>query len=214
MFWKKLTNKTPKLPKYDEPLGLRIGAAVTLKALDFKILGEQLKTVFPGETLIVKKYGMATMDGKVKLHFFYTDTDAVIRVTTENDEVKEINLFHLLDSVYPSDEDDWDMWIGEEGLIGDPLFTLVDGTEYERVLFEDSDKHVDPLSYQETISVDIETTGSDYLVEHESMLYARFVDKEETVIEWLVVDAIDTGESAQINIMPGVTLDEIMFEVV
>ena len=34
----KLFNKTPKVPKYDSPLGLKIGSAITLNTLDFKIL--------------------------------------------------------------------------------------------------------------------------------------------------------------------------------
>ena len=214
MFWNKLTKKVPKAPEYDQPLGLKIGSIINLQLLDFKLLSVKLRMDIPDDDLIVTSYGMATLDGLTKLHHFYTDSNDVFKVVTENDVVKEVSIHKVYDSVYPASAEDWDNWIGPEGLIGDPTFELPDGTVYERVLFEDSVNHVDPVIYSETISTDINTKDSDYLVEHQSMIYARYLDEDEENIEWLILDAIDTGESAQINILPGFALTENMYKVI
>lgn len=206
--------KAPVLPSYPEPLGFRIGAAITLDSLEFRVLADKLTMKFPGETQIINAYGQIDMGGGTMVHRFYTTDDCMFQITTENgdDNIKEVKLFVPHDEVFPATEEEWDFWIGQDGLLGDTEFELQDETNFFRAWFEDSDFNVDPVEFDETVVTDKET-GESFLIEHKAMLYARWIDDAEETAEWLLISAEDTGDGASVELMLGVDITENGFSV-
>lgn len=206
--------KAPELPTYPSPLGFRIGAAVTLDDLEFRALGDKLRMEFPGGTQIIEAYGKIEMGDGIIVHRFYTTDDAMFQITTDGgDNVDEVKLFVAYDTVFPASGEEWGFWVDEtEGVIGDPEFEIKDGTNFTRAWFEDSEGHVPMVDVEETVVTNAET-GESFLVEHGMMLYARWVDDSEEMAEWLLLGVEDTGESASVELMLGVDLDESSFDV-
>lgn len=207
--------KTDPLPEFPQPLGFRIGAVVTLDSLDFRLLASKLKMNFPGNTHIIVAYGRIDMDSRTTIHRFYTKDEVIFQLSTEgsNDNVTEIKLLVPHDIVYPGSHEEWAAWVDPiNGMIGSVGFELQDGTEFTRAWFEDTDNHVQPVEFNETVVVN--EKGDTYLIEHKAMMYARWMDDNEENVEWLLISAEDTGETAHIELNLGMDFSESSFEVV
>lgn len=193
------------------PLGLHIGGVLTIDELDFKLIGARTNMTFPDDmaTMVIKAYGKIVLDPQTTIHRFYTDADGYFfQVTEENDEVVELLFFAPHDTVYPANEEDWELW--KEELIGDETFETRDGEVYNRAMSEDYEGMIDAFEFEEHMT---EGDGDTFIIEHTMMLYARYVDEVDDTIEWLYVGVEDTGETAEVALYLGMNVDETMIEI-
>jgi hypothetical protein len=207
--------KEKKVESVPAPLGFRVGAAVTLTELDFKLMGPLLAFDFPGSTHMIKARGFIDFGYGIHIHRFYSDEPGVVfQVVTENgnddENVTEIKL--LVNTPYfPASKGEWEQLLGKQGGIGEFFFEY-EGRNYSRVWVEDSEEKVDPIEVSETIGSE---TGEEYK-ERKLMLYGRFLQEDDdgdNPIEWLQISAVDSGDAASIDFELGVDLTEGDFEV-
>ena len=115
----------------DLPLGLHLGAKITLDETAFLLHGGELKFGFPGREQLVRAYGRIELSGPVA-HRLYLESESegqslLELVTDEHGHLEETRLFCSLDTVYPQDADEWDFWLNpSDGSIG--LSRLKPGT--------------------------------------------------------------------------------------
>lgn len=212
-----VTNKFRKKKVNEEetfkPLGFRIGAAIELDSLDWKLMEAYSVFKFPGGTHMITSHGTMTLLGDTIIHRFYTADKIFFQMVETNGVVEESRVFSPIDSVFPSSAEDWAFWVSDDPMIGQLQFTLKDGTVYDRAWFEDEEDAVSPVELEESLVYNNE--GDALLIEHKAMQYGRFLSDDETdnTVEWLLVQAEDRGEDASIEIYVGTDLSETEFTV-
>lgn len=199
--------------EFATPLGLRMGAAVDIDTLPLRMHADELHIPIPDESIVIAAQGYVELGDGTYAHRYYTADDVMVQVLTVNgmadEHVQEITLFVPFKSHYPSDEAQWSQW---KKRIGQPEFTLDDGTVYERIWFDETDGFADPAAFYEWVYEDPESDEYDEIY-HQAMLYGRNLEKERKN-EYLLVSTESYGNEKTVELMIGVDLELAMIRVI
>lgn len=195
--------------EFATPYNLRIGAAVDIDTLPLRMHADNLHMPLPEETMIIAAQGYIELGDGGYVHRYYAANDAMVQVLTingvEDQHVEEITLFTPFKSHYPNGEGEWAQWTAKGGRIGQPTFTLDDGTEYERIWFDDAAGYAEPVAYNEFVYEDPESDEHDE-IHHKAMLYGRNLE-EGKKNEYLLVSAEAYDFEKTVEVMIGVDLE-------
>ena len=200
----------------DTPLGLRIGAAVDIDTLPFRMRASTMKLTVPDETILIAAQGFIDLGDDSYVHRYYTEDDTMIQVLTingtESQHVQEITLYTPYESHYPNTSEEWADWTAEGGRLGAQTFVISDGTEYARVWFDSTDPHAEPVEFTEFVYDD---PDSDECVENyqQVMLFGRDLGSEHRNQYLLAIVDSYEGERT-VELMTGVDLELAQLKVI
>ena len=193
----------------DTPLNLRIGAAVDIDTLPLRMHAEEIHVELPEETLLIDAQGFVDLGDDSYVHRFYAGDEQLIQVLTvsgaEDQHVKEITLYVPYKSYYPNSPGEWAQWTETGGKLGARTFRLDDGTEYERLWFDTTEGHADPVGFTEYIYEDPDSNEcrENY---QQSMLFGRNLEKDKKN-EYLLVIVDSYEREKTVELMTGVDLE-------
>jgi hypothetical protein len=196
------------------PLGLRIGAAVELDTLRFRMMAEQLKFDLSGDTLFVTASGRVDLgDGSIVLRY-YTDQHTMFQILCVGGEtdahIQEVTLYAPYTSFYPEGAE-WSEWEGDGGKIGQTAYRLDDGTIYDRIWFKEDPDWSSPVRFEERV-VDEDNAAS--LIGQEVMLFGRQIPGDPGYGEYLLLAIESRDDGRSVEVMLGVDLDRGMFKII
>ncbi len=207
-----IKNRFSKGGEEDElptPLGLRIGAAVDIDTLPLRMHADDLYVELPEETILIVAQGLIDLGDDAYVHRYYGEDDTMIQVLTvngvEDQHIEEVTLFVPHESIYPSSGGEWAQWIAKGGKIGGPTYRFDDGTEYERIWFDTTPGHADPVVFTEEVYEAAETEGADVVVQ-QVMLFGRNLEEGKKNEYLLITVEAYEGEKT-VELMVGVDLD-------
>ncbi|ATF08754.1 YjfK family protein [Candidatus Enterovibrio altilux] len=129
-----LKKRTPALEaSAPEVLGLRLGGAIELDDLKFRLIEPILTIDQVSRIQIIKAVGEVRLDAQTRLIRFYTDDDGYFQVLQSgiNDlDVNEVHLFYFYESKPVNTDAVWNDWITNK--IVQPYWNL-NGITYEKV---------------------------------------------------------------------------------
>lgn len=192
--------------------GLHLGCAVELSSLDFRILGEELRLSFPGETQLVEAVSRTSLGAGSYMLRYYTSDDAIIQINYSGDEseqnVEDVLLFVYDKSRSIATEKEWETVISAD-FIGHTSHDYRERT-YHRVFFDESEENVPPVAMTEQVE---NKAGETYAVDNFCMLYERGVNDD--VSELLLINAEESGENERLlSYALGVHLSPSQFKVI
>ena len=206
---KERLSKPKEEDEFATPLGLRHGAAVDIDTLPLRMHAEDLHLELPDQTKIIVAQGFVDLGDDTYVHRFYAADDTLIQILTaqgvEDQHIQEITLYVPYESFYPSRPEDWQQWTGDKGRLGAPKYRFDDGTIYNRIWFDDTEDHVDPVEFTEKIYDDAES-DTPREISQKVMLFGRNLEagkKNEYLL--LAVESYD-GETT-VELMVGVDLE-------
>lgn len=202
----------------DLPLGFRLGAMVTLDQSDFIINRDKLKFESPGTEHIVKAWSEFEIFD-TKFYRFYllgkeNESESIIEVAVVDGKPEEVKLLLNEVELMPADENEWEAWLGSDGMIGDHIFESIDNEDTpEEVVttywtqWGEENQRITPIQFTEKIFLDrygdnvedVVTTGA---------LYARPVDEEEKTLEYMMVGQEELDNDAYVRILIGMNIGE------
>jgi hypothetical protein len=196
------------------PLGLRIGAAVEIDTLRFRMVADQLKFDLPNATLFISGEGRVDLGDGSFVRRYYTDTHAMVQVLCVGGEgsehVQEVTLYVPLTSYYPEGEA-LEAWEGDGGKLGQPSYITDDGTTYTRIWFDDEAGWASPVRFQEQVS---DADNDTSLISQQVMLYGRQITEGPGFGEYLLLAIEDHDDGRSVEVMLGVDLERGMFDVI
>ncbi len=206
---KKKFSKTSEDDEFATPLGLRMGAAVDIDTLPLRMHADDLHMPLPDETIVIVAQGYVELGDGAYVHRYYAEDDAMIQVLTvngmEDQHVEEITLFVPYKSHYPSSEGEWAQWTAKGGRIGQPTYAFDDGTEYERIWFDETDGYAEPAAFWESVYEDPESDEHSEIF-HRAMLYGRNLEAGKKN-EYLLISAESYDGEETVELMIGVDLE-------
>ena len=198
------------------PLGLRIGAAVDIDTLPLRMHADDLHVELPEETILIVAQGFVDLGDDAYVHRYYGENDTMIQVLTvngvEDQHIEEITLFVPYESIYPASEAEWAQWTATGGKIGAPNYRFDDGTEYERIWFDTTPGHADPVVFTEEVYEDGETAEANHVVQ-QVMLFGRNLEEGKKNEYLLITVEAYEGEKT-VELMVGVDLDLPMVKII
>ena len=207
-----IKNKFSKSSEDDElpmPLGLRIGAAVDIDTLPFRMHADDLHVELPEETILIVAQGYVDLGDYSYVNRYYGENDTMIQVLTvngvEDQHVEEITLFVPHESIYPESEGEWAQWTAKGGVIGAPSYRFSDGTVYDRIWFNTTQGHVEPVVLTEEVYEDTESEEANNIVQ-QVMLFGRNLEEGKKNEYLLITVEAYEGEKT-VELMVGVDLD-------
>lgn len=192
----------------DTPLNLRIGAAVDIDTLPLRMHADNLQIKLPDETVLIVAQGFVDLGDDSYVHRFYAGDDSMIQVMTtngtEDQHVQEITLYMPFKSYYPNSVGEWAQWTERGGRLGAVHFQLDDGTQYERIWFDTTEGHADPVEFTEYIYDD---PDSDECSENfqQTMLFGRNLEADKKN-EYLLLIVDSYGNEKTVEVMIGVDI--------
>jgi hypothetical protein len=206
---KKKISKTGEDDELPTPLGLRIGAAVDIDTLPFRMNADDLHVELPDETILIVAQGFVDLGDDAYVHRYYGEDDTMIQVLTvngvEDQHVEEITLYVPYKSIYPGSEGEWAQWTAKGGKIGAPTYRFDDGTEYERIWFDTTPGYAYPVVFTEEICEDAESEEANDVVQ-QAMLFGRNLEEGKKNEYLLITVEAYEGEKT-VELMVGVDLD-------
>ena len=193
----------------DTPLNLRIGAAVDIDTLPLRMHAENLRIKLPDETILIVAQGFVDLGDDSYVHRFYAGDDSMIQVMTvngtEDQHVQEITLYMPFKSYYPNSAGEWAQWTERGGRLGAAHYQLDDGTQYERIWFDTTEGHADPVEFSEYIYDD---PDSDEYKENfqQTMLFGRNLEADKKN-EYLLLTVDSYGNEKTVEVMIGVDIE-------
>ena len=205
---KKNKNTPPPEASAPEVLGLRLGGAIELDDLKFRLMEPFLTIEQASRTQIIKAVGEVKLDAQTRLLRFYTDDDGYVQVLqsgTGDADVSEAKLFYFYETKPVDTGAAWNDWLDNK--IVQPNWVL-DGETYEKVW-----DNTHPVAMTEkTWAEDGSTSITDQFV----MIYER--QAGEDIFESLLISGeeiiADGRADHSIVISTGVSLSPTDFTVV
>lgn len=144
----------PPDPAVEAPFGLRIGRAVALDVIRYRLEAGNLAVEVPSGTLVVSAHGRASLDAGGVIHRFYDDGNTMLQVLcvggVTDDCVREITLYVPWDEVVPASTAEWARWDGPGSAIGAATFEA-DGFNFDRVWGDPATPWISPAEFVEDI---------------------------------------------------------------
>ena len=202
-------SSTDEEDEFATPYGLRIGAVVDIDTLPLRMHADDLHMPLPEESMLVIAQGYIELGDGGYVHRYYAANNAMVQVLTvggiEDQHVEEITLFMPFKSHYPNGTGEWEQWTANGGKIGQPTFKLDDGTEFQRIWFDDAAGYAEPAAFNELVYEDPESDAHDQ-IHHKAMLYGRNLEAEKKN-EYLLVSAESYDNENTVEFMIGVDLE-------
>lgn len=196
------------------PLGMRIGAAVEIDTLHFRMMADRLKFNLPADTLFITAEGRIDLGDGSFVRRYYTDAHTMFQILCVGGEddahVQEVTLYVPYTSSYPEGPA-WKAWEGPDGRQGQPTYRMDDGTLYDRIWFSDEPGWASPVRFQEQVT-DAENATS--LIAQEAVLYGRQITEGPGFGEYLLLAIEEHGDGRSVELMLGVDLQRGMFDVI
>lgn len=194
---------------FPTPLGLRIGAAVDVDTLPLRMHAADLRVELPEETLLIAAQGYVELGDATFAHRYYAADDTMIQVLTvggvKDQHIKEMTLYVPFKSYYPDSASAWSQWLGKDGKLGASTFRLDDGTEFNRIWFDETEDHAEPVTFTESVYEDPESDDHSK-ISHQVMLFGRNLDAGKKN-EYLLVSAESYEGQKTVELMVGVDLE-------
>jgi hypothetical protein len=219
--YKMFGGKVENEPENKLPLGIHIGGKIQLEQTSF-LLGRKgeipLQLESPGKELIVIAYGQIKYDNanvyRIYLESVDSSKEAMLQIVEEDGNIAEIRLFRTIDEIYPTDEDEWDFWLAEaDGYIGLNEFSLKEEDfpdsippSYLRVWGEDSQFRVKPLEWKEFLR-SAQDESRIIQITHQLMLYGRWVNEDNDIAEYVLLDMEESSDEACVNVFLGIEIE-------
>jgi len=207
------------------PLGFRLGGLVSIDQSLFILNRDKLSFKSPGKEHYVQGFSkFSIMD--FDYHRFYLESKedkvagpkekldpgekelSIVQVVTDKSgTVEEIKLLRNFDQVMPENDEQWDEWLGDGGMIRDQVFVVEedDGSDVEFKRVWGEGQNAEPISFTETIHTD--PLGKDPLtLENSAMLFGRMVNEEEELVEYLMVSAEENSDEASVRMLVGLDI--------
>lgn len=196
------------------PLGLRIGATIQLAPDALTHVSDQLWFTPTPDPMPLSAQGHIDFgDGSMALRY-YTDDHEMLQIICAggvgNDHIQEVKLFVPLGSIYPEDEG-WQEWEGDNSRIGQPVFKLDDGPDYQRDWFKDQSGWAAPVDFIEHI---LDSSSDENRVLQRVMLFARDLDAEPACREYLLLSMEEHPDGRSVEAMVGIDLEPAMFRTI
>jgi hypothetical protein len=202
--------------EFATPLGLRIGAAVDIDTLPLRMHADDLHIPLPDETIIIVAQGYVELGDDSYVHRYYAANDIMVQVLTingmEDEHIEEVTLFAPFKSHYPNSEGEWAKWSAKGGKIGASTYALADGTEFERIWFDETEGFAEPVAFWESVYEDPESDDHSEIY-HQAMLYGRNLDAGKKN-EYLLISAESYDDEKTIEEMIGVDLELATLKVI
>ncbi len=131
--WFKKKEPQPETPNVPEVLGLRLGGAVELDDLKFRLIEEQLTIEGAARTQLINAVGEVTLDSQTRVLRFYTDDDGYFQVLQNgrtDEGVMEVKLVYFYETKPVDTDAAWEQWLEKDLLL--PTRDL-DGQTFEKV---------------------------------------------------------------------------------
>jgi len=180
----------PPAPPSSLPLGLRLGGAVTIDALPFRVLGSELLFELPEGNQVIESRGYIDLGQGADLHRFYLSDDAFIQVSTQAGTVDEIKLFQFVETKHPNTRAALEAWLKEDSELGRSEVQLK-GKSFQRVWGDASLAYSPPVVFDEQV-FKTNAAKPDYDLTHYAMLYEREIPGSER-LEYLLMSVEDSG---------------------
>ncbi|WP_413285107.1 YjfK family protein [Vibrio sp. MA40-2] len=113
-----------------EVLGFRLGGAVELDDLKFRLIEPDLTIEGAARTQLIKAVGQVELDQQTRLLRFYTDDDGYFQVLqngTTDADVMEVKLVYFYQTKPIDTEQQWENWLATELLLANQM---LDGQEF------------------------------------------------------------------------------------
>ncbi len=180
----------------------RVGMTVTVDPSPFILAGAALQIPAPsGGQQSVTAVGR-TDAGLIRLYL--PDQRSMIQLHLgAGGRPDECRLFTTIDEIAPADRDEWGAWLDDkEGMIGWPQFQTKSGKTYDRV-WAPGDARTPPRTLTETL----QSTGAARTVKHEAMLYAAATEVPDPAQEYVLVQTVEEGAQAHVQIAAGIDIN-------
>lgn len=166
----KRSEETPQ--KAVGPLNLSVGRAVEIDFTSLLVAQDKAVELPRDGTFLISGYGIADLGGGSFVHRYYDDDNSMLQFLCEHgtDErsVREVTFFLPWDSHVPSDEVEWEEWVGPNSTIGAPVFEA-DNYVFDRLWDSHREGHVSPVAFSEKIV----TNEEELEIYQKIMLYTR-----------------------------------------
>ncbi len=204
LFWNK-SAKNDRHPGYpDLPLDLRVGAILNLDLGEIlRYEGLDLTVALPQEELIVSGVSSQNLFG-MRIARVYANQGEVrwlVQLNCEADGTpKDVSVFTCTQEIYPPNAEEWDVWLGEGGLIGGPDINAPNGKTYQRAWGQG--QYMPPVESDEAVYADAKAAPAS--IAHKMMLYSRDLGDEAT--EYMFLSADETPDEALVRVWVGVSM--------
>lgn len=180
----------------------RVGMPINLDETPFILADDKLVTPKPGSD---KGYVAAVgrlRHNTASLVRLYLDGTTFLQadLNPKGDTAELWRLFRQLDVVNPTTADDWEQWLGAEGMIGWPTFQTKDGVVFTERVWAPSESRIAPFDFQETVEGDREPA------KHTMMLYARSTGLADPApqVEYALLELVERDGKRWIEIHAGI----------
>lgn len=187
LFGKKDTPATPPVQSR-LPMGFRLGAAVAIDSLPFRLHSEGYGFAPPAGDQFVEAVGKVDLGGGSHLHRFYLTDDAWVQVGTTGDTVDDAKLFAFAETKTPLSRNEFTAWVEEGSQLGNRELSF-GGYTYHRVFGDGAATWAPPIVYDEAVTHT--KSDDDFELTHYSMLFQRELAFAAGKFEYLWVSAED-----------------------
>ncbi|UGA55337.1 YjfK family protein [Vibrio sp. VB16] len=115
--WFKKKEQQPEALSAPEVLGMRLGGAIELDDLKFRLIEEYLTIEGAARTQLIKAVGEVKLDGQTRLLRFYTDDDGYFQVLQNGKtdaDVTEVKLVYFYETKPVDSDKQWEHWLATE----------------------------------------------------------------------------------------------------
>lgn len=206
MFFSKKADpgRDPGYPRF--PLNLRIGAILAVEEAEIlRFEGLGLAWLPPREEVLVEALSSMTLFDLrlVRAYARRGDERLLFQFNLDAAEaVLDINVFLLLEEIWPATPDDWAVWLDFGGLIGGADLNAPNGQHYQRQWGDGP--AISPVAVEERIYTD--AAAAPRIVEHRMMLYSRDVGEES---ENMLLSADADGDASLVRAWMGLNLSSV-----
>jgi len=216
-FFSKILNgksiKESDIQELVSPYGLGIGSKVEIDALNLKVNYPNtiLQTDYESiDTLTITSYSVTQYSDEIFIHKFHYDSGYFEVVSDEfcSNLTGAVSWYQFLFDTVLLDDQMVDDWIGEDGMVGQPTFTLENeeennGIMFHRTLYSDEDRRINVER-----ELTVYKSAEDYEQYNvEAMEYSRILDEDLDSYENLIVEVIQQ-EYYEAKIHVGVELKD------
>ncbi|MGF1762216.1 YjfK family protein [Aliivibrio kagoshimensis] len=195
-------------PKPPEVLGLRLGGAIELDDLKFKIIEPNLIISNASRTQLISAVGVVNLDEQSRLIRYYTDDDGYIQILQQgrtDADIQEVKLWYYYETKPIDTTTQWNNWLQNE--------VVKPNIQLEGYLFNKVWDNVKPVGMTEqTWDSNGNITTTDQFV----MVYEREADSDlfESVLISAEESIIDNRADHCVVYSTGVNLSATDFKVV
>lgn len=199
------------------PDRFRVGMTFAFDPTPFVLAAGATKVASPAtdtdsRRLTATAIGTLTGQGAQLLRLYLSDERSVFQIHLDaSGTPDECRFFSTIDVITPADQAEWGVWLDmREGMIGWPQFQTKDGKLYDRVWAPGGDR-VTPMMMTEAIETADQPPRQ---FRRQSMLYAAATGAAAPAphTEYILVSAVEDGQSAWVEIAAGIDVNPGMLE--